>query len=148
MVFSKWATDGKSGSYVNFYTGNKIVDVFAYWDFDSYFYPLDFKIYLRKRNENEYGTKQLSAQPFTGCIAATLRKSTYARGKIVADYTIIDSCGNVLKNITASAQEDYLVSIGFETIPIIPSELFFWQAEFYLIGDTLRLPEKPGIWCF
>jgi hypothetical protein len=144
LFFTDWSEDQKSGSYV-FFRIDRFAGIFVNWDIESDYFPMNVKIFIKKRNENEYITEPLSSQSFTGCIVVHLSRSNQVRGNLYADFIITGSNGKSLDFGTTWPYEDNRIYFDLDSLPIASFSPFFWQAEFYLRGDTLRIPEQPGI---
>lgn len=137
-----------SGSKVSFNNNGKTIELLANWNVESEQFPMEVKVFIKKRNENEYRSNPLSGTSVDRVVNVNLDQSS-SRFDIVAFYNIVNGGGDTLyKRITWSSQDDRSVGVTFEDTLRTDFQFFFWQAEFYVYDDTIRIPEQPGIWYF
>ena len=150
VTFSPEEYDYYSGSSASFNYNGKVFTILPNWDIDSDHFPMKVKVFVKRRNENEFITEPLSGLTFDRYIEINLAKSV-TDNDLVAFYTMYDGRGDTLYNRLTWSVSDRRISIVFDDTLRTDFSLFYWQTEFYDNGDTLdtlRIPEMPVIWYF
>jgi hypothetical protein len=126
-----------NGEYVRIY--------FGWYDFDS----MNAKFFLKERKENEFITAPLSSLPIDIGADICIQEESKESDKIFVDVNYYDKNGEkVGRSDSSHNYKSEGINMTIENLAATSHiQVYFWQFEFYVYGDTVRLPEKPGVWC-
>lgn len=145
IMFSYTANDPGSGSSIDFST-YKVITLKPNWKIEPGDSPVNAKIYIKKRNENELVVDNLSDSSCNFHADVSLDNSMDS-SDIGIPFDFFTNRGEKLKGYKFWSAYDKSVTLLLWELPDTLS-LFFWQADFFVKGDTIRLPEQPGLWYF
>jgi hypothetical protein len=143
--FAQYAKDSISGISIKLIQNGTVANInCGRYGFGS----MNAKFFLKERKENEFITTPLPS------LSVDLWADLYFEEKFIgSDHMLssdIDYFDKNGKKVCESGNFDAKrwVMMSFEDLDAVSHiQVYFWQIEFYVSGDTVRLPEKPGIWC-
>jgi hypothetical protein len=145
--FTNDATDSRYGCDISMSTDCRIVSLTCDRLFEDSLNAFTARFFIKKRTADEVTSENLSSIP-VDFNAEIIQAKTAGSQHLIKTQTrmaMVKKNGN--RNDTSIYMDDYN-----GTTIYLPSELFqnlgifFWQIEFNIAGETIRLPEKPGLW--
>jgi hypothetical protein len=117
----------------------------------SGFGSMNANLFIKERKENEFITGPLSSLSSVDIRAEiSIKEAESGSGGIWIDFGYFDKNENEIDrwNFGKTGAPPYNFDMNFGNLEVLKNiQVYFWQIEFYFGVDTLRMPERPGMWC-